>query len=83
MYRGATRLRDILGYSRKFNKKSKWLPSSVWNEMLKHWSEDDKFNKLSQQNKKNKLSDTKGFSPSLHICGSIPITERKRRLVNN
>ena len=51
-YRGVTRLRDTLGYARKYNKKPKWLPPSVWNEMLKHWSKDDKFKKLSQQNKK-------------------------------
>ena len=50
--------------------------------MVKHWSEDDKFKKLSQQNKKNRLSDAEGFGPSLHTCGSIPIGERKRRLVS-
>ena len=82
-YTGATRLRDILGYARKYNKKPKWLPPSVWNDMLKHWSDDDKFKKLSQQNKKNRLSNVEGFDPSLHTCGSIPISERKRRLVNN
>jgi len=59
------------------------LPPSVWNEMLKRWSEDDKFKKLSQQNKKNRLSDAEGFGSSLHTCGSIPISERKRRLVKN
>lgn len=48
--------------------------------MLKHWSEDDKFKKLSQQNKKNRLSDPEGLGPSLHTCGSILISERKRRL---
>jgi len=42
-YRGATRLRDIIGYARKYNKKPKWLPPRVWNDMLKHWSDDDKF----------------------------------------
>ena len=51
--------------------------------MLKHWSDDDKFKKLSQQNKKNRLSDVEGFGPSLHTCGSIPISERKRCLVRN
>ena len=82
-YRGATRLRDILGYARKYNKKPKWLPPSVWNDMLKHWSDNDNFKKLSQQNKKNRLSDVEGFGHSLHTCGSIPISERKRRLVRN
>ena len=51
--------------------------------MLKHWTEDDKFKKLSKQNKKNRLSDPEGLGPSLHTCGSIPISERKRRLVSN
>ena len=70
-YRGVSRLRDIFGYARKYNKKPKWLPPSVWNEMVKHWSEDDNFKKLSQQNKKNRLSDEEGFGPSLHTFGSI------------
>lgn len=48
--------------------------------MLKHWSDNDNFKKLSEQNKKNRLSDVEDFGPSLHICGSIPISERKRRL---
>ena len=51
--------------------------------MLKHWSEDDKFKQLSQQNKKNRLSDAEGFGPSLHTCGLIPISERKRCLVSH
>lgn len=78
--RGATRLKDILGYARKYNKRPKWLPPSVWNEMLKHWSEDDKFKKLSQQNKKNRLSYPEGLGPSLHTYGAIPISKRKRNL---
>ena len=82
-FRGATRLKDILGYVRKYNKKPKWLPPRVWNDRLKHWSDGDKFKKLSQQNKKNRLSDVEGFGPSLHTCGSISISERKRRLVRN
>ena len=82
-YRDATRLKDILGYARKYNKRPKWLPPSVWNEMVKHWSEDDKFKKLSQQNKKNRLSDAEGFDSSLHTCGSNSISERKRCLVRN
>ena len=49
--------------------------------MLKHWTEGDKFKKLSQLNKKNKLSDPEGLRLSLYTCGSIPISERKRRLV--
>ena len=51
--------------------------------MLKHWDKDDKFKKVSEQNKKNRLGDPKGVGPSLHTCGSIPISERKRRLVRN
>ena len=51
--------------------------------MLKHWSEDDKFKKLSQQNKKNRLSDAEGFGHSLHTCGAIPISERKMCMVSN
>ena len=82
-YRGATRLMDILGYARKYNKKPKWLPPSIWNDMLKHWSDNDNFKKLSQQNKKNRLSDVEGFGHSLHTCGSIPISERQRRLVRH
>ena len=70
-----TQLKDILGYVRKFNKKPKWLPPSVWNEMLKHWSEDDKFKKLSQQNKKNRLSDPEGLGPSLYKYCSIRLVK--------
>ena len=81
-YRGTIRLRNILRYAKKYNKKPKWLPPSVWNEIVKHWSEDDNFKKLNQQNKKNRLSDAEGFGPSLHTYGSIPISERKMRLVS-
>ena len=51
--------------------------------MLKHWREDDKFKKLSQQNKKNRLSNAEGFGLSLYTCGSILISKRKRRLISN
>ena len=81
--KGAAHLKDILGYARKYNKKPKWLPPSVWNEMLKHWTKDDKFKKLSQQNKKNRLSDPERLGPSLQTCGSISISERNKRLVIN
>ena len=50
--------------------------------MLKYSSENDKFKKLSEQNKKNRLSDPEGLSPLIHTCGSILISEMKRRLVS-
>ena len=50
---------------------------------INYWSEDDKFKKLGQQNKKNRLRDAESSGLSLHTCGSIPISERKRRLVSN
>ena len=51
--------------------------------MLNHWHDDEKFQALlGKQNKKNRLSGPEGLGPSLHICGSIPISERKRSLVS-
>ena len=50
--------------------------------MVKHCDGDDKFKKLSAQNKNNRMSDPQGLAPSLHTCGPIPMSERKRRLVS-
>lgn len=48
-------------------------------EGQKYW-EGPNFQKISAQNKKNRSSDPEGMGPSLHTCGSIPMTERRRRL---
>jgi len=41
-----------------------------------------KLKKLSLQEKKNRNSDLKGLGPSLYTSGSIPMSERKSRLVS-
>jgi len=49
-------------------------------QLKKYW-ESPEFKKLSEQNKKNRNSDQDGIEPSLHTCGSIPVTEWRRRLM--
>nr|GMC68899.1 putative transposase En/Spm [Ipomoea batatas]GMC75065.1 putative transposase En/Spm [Ipomoea batatas] len=47
--------------------------------LVRIWGSDE-FKKLSEKNKRNKNSDCDGLGASLHSCGSIPMTEHRRRL---
>ena len=67
----------------KTGKSPKWISEPHWREMLEKWSFDATFKKLSEQNVKNRNSDCGGLGPSLHIGGSIPISEHKRKHVSN
>ena len=66
----------------KTGKSPKWISEPHWREMLEKWSFDATFKKLSEQNVKNRNSDCGGLGPSLHIGGSIPISEHKRKHVS-
>ena len=57
-------------------------PKCVSKAMVKHWDEDDKFKKLSAQNKKNRMSDLEGLGPSLYTCRSISMSGRKMGLIS-
>ncbi|KAJ8444332.1 hypothetical protein Cgig2_019890 [Carnegiea gigantea] len=72
-------LKNLFAYARKLGKRPDWVFPDNWAQLLKYWAGTD-FQKLSAQNKKNRSSDPEGVGPSLHTCGSIPITERRRRL---
>jgi len=77
---GAKQLKNLFAYARKIGKGPERVSPDNWARLLKYWAGTD-FQKLSAQNKKNRSSDPEGMGPSLHTCGSIPITERRRRLV--
>ena len=66
----------------KTRKSPKWISEPHWKEMLEKWKNDATFKKLSEQNSKNRNSDCGGLGPSLHIGGSIPISEHKRKHVS-
>jgi len=77
---GAKQLKNLFAYARKLGKGPDWVSPDNWARLLKYWEGPD-FQKLSAQNKKNRSSDPEGVGPSLHTCGSIPITERRSQLV--
>nr|GLL31419.1 hypothetical protein Itr_chr07CG09320 [Ipomoea trifida] len=48
--------------------------------LIDHLRESEDFKKLSKKNKSNRNSNSGGLGASLHSCGSIPMTEHRRRL---
>lgn len=76
---GAKQLKNLFAYARKLGKGPDWVSPHNWAQLQKYW-EDPDFQKISAQNKKNRSSDPEGMGPSLHTCGSILMTERRRRL---
>jgi len=79
--RGAKQLKSMFAYARKTGKMPKFLSPDNAEQLRKYW-ESPKFKKVSDQNKKNRNSDQGGDGPSLHTCGSIPITKWRRRYVS-
>ena len=77
---GAKQLKNLFAYARKLGKVPDWVSPDNWAQLQKYWEGPD-FQKISAQNKKNRSSDPEFVGPSLHTRGSIPITERRRRLV--
>ena len=86
-FKCSERLSDILYKARATHKQKgvcpAWISEPHWTTMLNLWQQDTTFKKLSEQNKKNRNSDCGGLGPSLHIGGSIPISEHKRKYVRN
>ena len=82
----SARLPDLLYKARMAYKKTgkhpDWISEPHWKAMLEKWETDATFRKLSEQNSKNRNSDCGGLGPSLHIGGSIPISEHKRKHVS-
>ena len=77
---GAKQLKNLFAYARKLGKVPDWVSPDNWAQLQKYWEGLD-LQKISAQNKKDRNSDPEGVGTSLHTCGSIPITERRRRLV--
>ncbi|XP_019190589.1 PREDICTED: uncharacterized protein LOC109185045 [Ipomoea nil] len=81
--KGAKLLSDHLREAReglaKNRTKPNWISDDVMAGLIRIW-ESEEFKKLSEKNKKNKNSDCGGLGASLHSCGSIPMTEHRRRL---
>ena len=75
-------LKSMFAYARKTGKMPKFLSPDNAEQLRKFWESSD-FQKVSEQNKKNRNSDQGGVGPSLHTCGSIPVTEWRRRYVSN
>ena len=59
--------------------KGEWMNPMVRQALQLKWNEDE-YKKKSEQNKKSRASETGG---SVHTCGFIPFTERRRRMVIN
>nr|GMC91098.1 putative transposase En/Spm [Ipomoea batatas] len=81
--KGAKLLSDHLREARKGFAKNRakpyWISDDVMAGLVRIW-ESDEFKKLFEKNKRNKNSDCDGLGASLHSCGSIPMTEHRRRL---
>ena len=77
MHKGADRFRDMMREARKSRRKPDWVSESSWKSMTDYWDSED-FKKESEQNKSNAST---GHGPALHIGGSIPTVEHRRRLV--
>ncbi|XP_052191205.1 uncharacterized protein LOC127800559 [Diospyros lotus] len=68
---------DILFRVRKdLNKKPSWMPLSVFEALKEYWNSAE-FKDKSEKGKKNRASDVGG---SMHTCGSVPMSEHKKRL---
>jgi len=74
-------LRDFFGKARKHNKKPVWLGDTQWEGLQQQWAIEH-YKKLRETAQKNRLGTPKSGGPSLHTCGSIPMHEHSRRLVN-
>ena len=61
------------------NRRPIWIPENVLNEMVATWNS-GQFQEKQEQARQNRASARGG---SLHTCGSIPISEHKRRMVIN
>nr|GMD92740.1 putative transposase En/Spm [Ipomoea batatas] len=59
--------------------KPHWIANDVLDDLVRIWESED-FKKLSKKNKSNRNSNSGGLGASLHSCGSIPMTEHRRRL---
>nr|GMC89600.1 putative transposase En/Spm [Ipomoea batatas] len=82
--RGAKLLTDHLREVRvrladKNKTKPHWIADDVLDDLVRIWESED-FKKLSKKNKSNRNSNSGGLGASLHSCGSIPMTEHRRRL---
>ena len=77
---GVKQLKNLFAYERKSSKVLNWVSSDNWAKLQRYW-EDPEFQKLSSQNKKNRIGDREGVGPSFRTCGAIPIIEQRRRLV--
>jgi len=78
---GAKQLKSMFAYARKTRKMPTFMTPDNAEQLRKYWESPD-FKKLSEQNKKNQNSDQGGLGPSLHTCGSIPVTGWRRRYVS-
>ena len=77
MDREANQFHDIMRDARKFDKKKKksnWVPKSSWQPMIDYW---DNAN-FKKDSKHNKFDASNKHSLTLHIKGSILISEHKR-----
>jgi len=79
--RGNARLKDFLGRVRKHNKKPVWLSDAQWEGLQQHWA-NEHYKKLYETPQKNRLGTRESGGPSFHTCGSIPMHEHRRRLIN-
>lgn len=83
---GADRLAALVNKARMAYLKNKpkplHIPQSVWDEFIRYWNTDE-FKKKSMANQKNRLGDTNGKAPALHIGGSMRTSTQKRKLVRS
>jgi len=79
--RAAKQLKNMFTYAQKSGKIPDFMSPNNVEQLRKYWESPD-FKKLSEQNKKNGNSEQDGVGPSLHTCGTIPVTEWHRRFVS-
>ena len=79
MHKGGDRFRDMMRDFRKSRKRPDWIPESSWKAMTDYWDSED----FKKESNKNKANASTGSGPSLHIGGSIPTVEHRRRMVNS
>ena len=80
--RGAARLKNLLATTRRAMERPPWLGELVWNRLCEHWRT-AQYQEKSEKAKANKASDSDGFGPSRHTCGSITTSQHRYNLVSN
>ena len=74
-------MRDFFGKVRKHNKKPIWLGDAQWEGLQQRWA-NEHYKKLREVAQKNRLGTPESDGPSLYTCGSIPMHEHRRDLIN-